>query len=120
MLVIPTELRPSPIHGIGLFLLVPLKKGEPVWHFDSRVDRLYSESEIEQFINAYACWNKDTRLWMLCGDNMRYCNHSDNPTLFLSTGGLGPDSAACDLAIGDELTANYYLACDRASLTGEF
>jgi SET domain-containing protein len=31
MLLFETELRPSPIHGIGVFLLEPVRAGEVVW-----------------------------------------------------------------------------------------
>ena len=33
MLLTLTELRASPIHGFGVFLLAPVKKGELVWRF---------------------------------------------------------------------------------------
>ena len=46
MMMCDTELRPSPIHGIGVFLLEPVKAGQLLWRFDSRIDRIYSEAEV--------------------------------------------------------------------------
>jgi SET domain-containing protein len=40
MLMVATELKESPIHGIGVFLLQPVRQGELVWRFDSRIDRV--------------------------------------------------------------------------------
>ena len=111
MLLTLTELRASPIHGFGVFLLAPVKKGELVWRFDSRIDRSYSESEVEtfselqrRFIETYGCWHESTRLWKMCGDNMRFSNHSDEPNLLSAGGAFGDDIAAFDLAPGAELT----------------
>jgi hypothetical protein len=87
MLLVETELRPSPIHGIMVFLLQPVSRGELIWRFDSRIDRVYSEEEIatlpgsmQRFLRTYSTWHEPTRLWVLCGDNGRHFNHSDTPT----------------------------------------
>jgi hypothetical protein len=42
MMLVETELRPSPIHGIGVFLLQPVSKGDLIWRFDARIDRVYT------------------------------------------------------------------------------
>jgi SET domain-containing protein len=122
MFFIPTELRPSTIQGIGVFALVPLKKGQLLWRFDSRIDRLISKGEMDsmpdltrQFVEIYAPWNRSTGLWLLCGDNAKYCNHSSNPTL-LSLGPFDDDIAAQDLDAGAELTADYHDAYDNKDL----
>ena len=120
MLVIPTELRSSPIHGIGVFLLFPVKKGDLVWRFDTRIDRVYSEFEVEtfpthlqQYLKTYTCKHKGVGLYMLCGDNMRFCNHSDTPNLLSSPrGGFGDDVAKLDLDAGTELTVDYRVISD--------
>jgi SET domain-containing protein len=46
MMLVETELRPSPIHGLGVFLLQPVSKGDLIWRFDARIDRVYTEAEI--------------------------------------------------------------------------
>src|SRR5215218_3225538 len=64
MLMVETELRPSPIHGIGVFLLQPVRQGELIWRFDSRIDRVYTEEELEtfpdhmrRFLRIYSTWH---------------------------------------------------------------
>ena len=62
---------------------------------------------------------KSTRLWKMCGDNMRFSNHSDEPNLLSAGGAFGDDIAAFDLAPGAELTVNYRVICDRVRQTGK-
>jgi uncharacterized protein len=125
MLMVETELRPSAIHGTGVFLLEPVRKGELIWRFDSRIDRVYGEDEIaslpermQRFLRTYSTWHEATQLWILCGDNGRHFNHSDTPnTLSLGTG-FGDDVAAEDLPAGVELTTDYALICDSVRMNG--
>jgi SET domain-containing protein len=127
MLVVPTELRPSRIHGIGAFLLAPVKKGDLIWHFDSRVDRIYSHDDIEnlpflarQFVKTYGTYHKHDKLWMICGDNARHFNHAEIPTtVSLGSGGLADNVAAHDMSSGTELTSDYRIICDFVAETGK-
>ena len=48
MLLFDTELRESKIHGIGVFLLEPVREGDVIWRFDSRIDRVYSDWELAE------------------------------------------------------------------------
>src|SRR5688572_16581238 len=64
MLLVDTELRPSLIHGLGTFLLEPVRKGQVIWRFDSRIDRIYSEEELatlpphmQRFLRTYSTWH---------------------------------------------------------------
>jgi SET domain-containing protein len=123
MLVVPTELRASPIHGIGVFLLAPVKKGDLIWRFDSRIDRVYTREEIDSlpqiardFVNIRAYLHKETRLWVLCGDNAKYYNHSKNPTALSVGRGFSDDIAAHDLPPDTEITSNYYEFYDNTDV----
>lgn len=125
MLLVETELGPSNIHGIGVFLREPVRKGEPVWRFDSRIDRVYSEDElaglpghVQSFLRTYSTWHEATRLWILCGDNGRHFNHSDTPNTLSLGVAVGDDVAAEDLPAGTELTTNYNLICDHVRING--
>jgi hypothetical protein len=125
MLMVATELRQSEIHGTGVFLLEPVRKGDLVWRFDSRIDRIYSEKEMaglpertQQFLRTYSTWHEATRLWILCGDNGRHFNHSDTPNTLSLGAGFGDDVAARDLPAGIELTTNYALICDSVRMNG--
>jgi SET domain-containing protein len=125
MLLFETELRPSPIHGIGVFLLEPVKAGDVIWRFDSRVDRVYTDSEIaslpplmRRFLRTYSTRHEGMKVWILCGDNGRHFNHSDAPNTISRGIAFGDDIAACDLAAGTELTSDYRTICDSIRLEG--
>ena len=125
MLMVPTELRPSPIHGLGVFLLAPVKKGELIWRFDSRIDRVYSPEEVDslpehvaRYLRTYSTWHAQGRLYVLCGDNGRYFNHSDEPSTVSNAISFGEHHAARDLAAGEELTSDYATICDEIRMNG--
>lgn len=125
MMMVDTELRPSGIHGIGVFLLEPVKKGELIWQFDSRIDRVYSDEEIaslperaQNFLRIYSTYNEGTALWVLCGDNGRHFNHSSSPNTISNGIAFGQDHAAEDLAAGTELTSDYTTICDSVRRGG--
>jgi SET domain-containing protein len=125
MMMCETELRPSPIHGIGVFLLESVKAGQLLWRFDSRIDRIYSEAEVaslpvrmQHFIRTYSTWHDRLKLWILCGDNGRHFNHSDEPNTISKGIGFGDDVAIRDLPAGAELTSDYATICDAARING--
>ena len=125
MLMVATELKESPIHGIGVFLLQPVRQGELVWRFDSLIDRVYIEEELEtfpehmkHFLRVYSTWHEPTRLWVLCGDNARHVNHSDTPNTVSNAISFGEDRAAADLPAGAELTSDYRTICDKVRQNG--
>jgi SET domain-containing protein len=119
MMMVDTELRPSAIHGIGVFLLQPVRKGDLIWRFDSRIDRIYSDAELaelpaglQRFLQVYSTRHDALRLWVLCGDNGRHFNHSDAPNTASLGIAFGDDVAAADLPAGTELTSDYRTICD--------
>lgn len=119
MLLVETELRESEIHGIGVFLTEPVKAGQTIWRFDSRIDRVFSGAEIEEmpaslqgFLRTYSTLHAGLDLWVLCGDNGRHFNHSDTPNTRSLGIAFGDDVAMQDLAAGTELTSDYRTICD--------
>ena len=46
MMMVETELRPSSIHGIGVFVTEPVRAGDLIWRFDSRIDRVFANDEL--------------------------------------------------------------------------
>lgn len=125
MMMVETELRASPIQGIGIFLLQPVRAGDLIWRFDSRVDRIYGEAELDSlpeptrsFLRRFSTWHAATGLWVLCGDNGRHFNHSDTPNTISKGIAFGDDVAACDIAAGTELTSDYRAICDNIRLNG--
>lgn len=125
MMMVQTELRPSPIHGLGVFLLEPVRAGGLIWRFDARIDRIYSEAEIESlpahvqdYLRIYSTFHEATGLYVLCGDNGRFFNHSETPSTVSNAISFGEDHAARDLAIGEELTSDYRTICDHVRKNG--
>lgn len=125
MMMVETELRPSGIHGTGVFLTQPVPNGGLVWQYDSRIDRVYAEAElltlpahVQHFLRTYSTWHEQVGLWVLCGDNGRHFNHSDTPNTISDGIAFGRDFAAHDLAEGTELTSDYRTICDSVRTNG--
>lgn len=125
MMMVETELRPSPIHGLGVFLLRAVRRGDLIWQFDARIDRVYTADEVatlpehvRQFLHVYSTWHEPTGLWVLCGDNGRHFNHSETPSTVSEGISFGVDRAARDLDTGEELTSDYRTICDAVRLNG--
>ena len=125
MMMVRTELRPSNIHGIGVFLTEPVRAGQLIWRFDSRIDRVFSDAELNDmpailhdFLRTYSTLDSERRLWVLCGDNGRHFNHSDDPNTCSLGIAFGDDIAAQDMQAGTELTSDYRTICDAMRLEG--
>ena len=125
MMMVETELRPSPIHGLGVFLSEAVMAGQLIWRFDSRIDRVFSDAELREmpgrlqnFLRTYSTLHNDLQLWVLCGDNGRHFNHSDTPNTHSLGIAFGDDVAASDLPRGTELTSDYRTICDAMRLAG--
>ena len=125
MMMVETELRPSPIHGLGVFLLEPVRQGGLIWRFDSRIDRVYAPAEIaslpahvQRYLKTYGTWHAGAGLYVLCGDNGRYFNHAATPSTVSNAISFGDDHAARDLAAGEELTSDYATICDEVRMNG--
>lgn len=125
MMVVDTELRMSPIHGIGVFLLEPVRRHDLIWRFDSRTDKVFTADEVaglpphmRRFISTYSTWHEASGLWVLCGDNGRHFNHSATPNTISKGISFGDDHAADDLPVGTELTSDYATICDHVRAHG--
>ncbi|MEO7364727.1 MAG: SET domain-containing protein [Sphingomicrobium sp.] len=125
MLMVETELRPSSIHGLGVYLTESVRSGQLIWRFDSRIDRVFSNAELTEmperfqaFLRTYSTFHHGLGLWVLCGDNGRHFNHSDSPNTRSLGIAFGDDVAAADLPAGTELTSDYRTICDAMRLGG--
>lgn len=118
MFVVRTRLRNSAIHGIGVFADEPIRKGQIVWQFDPRMDILIPLEEKQNFPPAvqdylsmltYIEESSGRKMMVLCADNAKHVNHSDDPNL-LDTPDGSQEYAARDIAVGEELTCNYFIS----------
>jgi SET domain-containing protein len=125
MMMVESELRASAIHGIGVFVTQPVKAGDLIWRFDSRIDRVFADEELgdmppqlQHFLRTYSTLHRELNLWVLCGDNGRHFNHSDTPNTRSLGIAFGDDVAAEDIEPGAELTSDYRTICDAIRLGG--
>ena len=120
MLLVMATVRPSEMHGLGLFADEFIPKGTVIWRFDGRVDRRYDESQLaalpaeeQERLFTFCYVNPGTRLYVYCGDNARYINHSEQPNtddLGFEEGefeGEGVTIAARDIQPGEEILSDY-------------
>ncbi len=117
MLLVKTRLAPSAIEGLGVFAAEDITKGTIVWQFVPGVDLLIDPSELPSLPAAvvehcqrYAYLHTETGEYVLCGDDARFVNHSDDPNLigiYPPGDKQGVDIAARDIRAGEELTSDY-------------
>jgi hypothetical protein len=115
--VIRTSLRPSRIQGIGCFAEEPIKQGQVVWQFDPRLDIRIPLSELPSFPLAiqehfrkytYVEEIDGQEVMVYSADLSKHMNHSDTPNLVETPDNL-QEVAARDIAVGEELTCNYFV-----------
>lgn len=116
MMLIPTQVKPSPIHGLGLFTTAPVPKGTPIWRFQPGFDHIFSP---QQFAALPLIAQKHTRWFcfvskadghvILSGDHACFINHSDPPNTGAPDHATDPVTtiALRDLKEGEEITCNY-------------
>lgn len=88
MLLVKTKIGPSRIQGIGLFASEFIPQGTPVWKFMPGFDIKISKNQLEllsqparETFLKYAYLNPKTKKYVLCFDNARFFNHSDEPNV---------------------------------------
>jgi SET domain-containing protein len=116
MLLVPTRLAPSPIHGFGVFAHAPIAKGTPVWRFTSGLDMAFSPDivpallpHVQEFFAHYGYLDRNVKRIVLCFDDARFVNHSETPNVGTdyAQDAYGLDVALRDIAAGEELTMDY-------------
>lgn len=115
MLLVKTKIGVSPIHGIGLFAEEYIPVGRPVWKFLHGFDLIVPADVVgrlapparQQFLE-YCYIDVSTGEYILCSDDARFFNHSDDPnTAGEGTKGEDVDVATRDIQPGEELTCDY-------------
>jgi len=107
---------PSSIHGTGLFAAEPIKRGTVIWRYEPGVDLTVAPDHVPplsalhraEFLN-YAYLDRRSGLYVLCGDDARYMNHSDDPAVVsdYTRDQFGESVAIRDIAKGEEITCDY-------------
>lgn len=125
MLLIKTKIEASKINGTGLFANQFIPKGTVIWKFQPGFDIKIDKNELDKLPKIakdsflkYAYFNSTTNKYILCFDDARFFNHSDNPNCIddnpncieeesLDGEEEGITIAARDIQPGEELTSDY-------------
>lgn len=116
MLLVPTRLAPSSIHGLGVFAVEPVGKGTPIWRFAKGLDMEFEAAVVETlpphvrtFFSHYGYLDRNVNRIVLCFDDARFVNHSTTPNVATdyARDPYGLDVALRDIAAGEELTMDY-------------
>ena len=117
MLYVKTKIKPSRIHGIGLFAEQAISKGMIIWKFTPGFDQKFTREQIlgfpdllQIYIYKY-CWrSKKSKLYCFSADNGKYCNHSKNPNVLSEYRDNEEEVitvAIKDIEIGEEILDDY-------------
>jgi SET domain-containing protein len=113
MLRVPTYVAQSPIAGVGLFSAIDLPAQHVIWEYADGIDWRIAPSELMLFPEPFQSrlrhylYQEDSGLYVLCGDNAKYMNHSDEPNCD-DTGGEYTVTRRA-IHAGEELTCDYRL-----------
>lgn len=113
MMLVPCYLAESSIEGLGVFSREPIKRGQLIWRFDPRIDRMITldsftdaDERLSDFLKRYTYIPPyDRSVCILDGDEGRYMNHSEPPNTDFSSVDAG--YALADIPAGVELTCDY-------------
>ena len=109
-----TEIRPSPIHGLGMFACEPIPAGAVVKDFHRLFDFTITDREfaelpacVQDWLETYCYVDKEGQ-YHYAGDNAKYTNHSDDAnTRHVDDGRRS--IAVRDIEAGEEITCDYRL-----------
>ncbi len=119
MLIVPSYLAESSVHGIGVYAAVPIKAGDKVWEFNPAVDFVYSSRwlrrlcrdspEVADYFSLYSYKRKNRYFYVT--DNARFINHSvDSANIGFSDGEY--EISLRDIDAGEELLEDYFHCYD--------
>jgi SET domain-containing protein len=118
MMLVPVRIDRSLIHGLGVFAVEFIPKDTPVWRFMAGFDLDLDPSQVEaqaphirRMLMHYGYIDSRLKRYILCCDDARFMNHSDNPNTSsdYSIDPYGVDIAVRDIAAGEEITTDYGL-----------
>jgi hypothetical protein len=117
MMLIKTSVRPSAIHGLGVFALESVPSGTPVWRFQAGFDHEFSPEQsaalpapAREHVRWYSFIRKTDGHAILSGDHACFMNHSPAPNTGAPPEALPPPTTVAlrAIAAGEELTCDYF------------
>lgn len=111
MLLVRTILKPSGIHGHGVFAAQFIPKGTRVWEYREGFDHRVSSEFVEQLPEpAHSAIRHYSGFWgggyVISADDARFLNHSETPNL-RTFAEPDCDIAIRDIQVGEELLEDY-------------
>jgi hypothetical protein len=108
MMMVPVQIKPSRIDGLGIFSILPVPKGIVVWRYCEPVDyRMVTvPPKMKGFAIRYAYIPIGKPYYEFVGDSAMFINHSSSPNIIYS--GEENMIASRDIKAGEEITANYF------------
>lgn len=114
MVLVKIRVGISNVHGIGVFADQSIPKGTMTWRYEPWFDISYSEKDLQKMSRPakkqvlwYAYLNKKTGRYVLCSDDYRFINHSENKARINIESTPDKDIAARDIKPGEELLCDY-------------
>lgn len=119
MLLVKTYLAQSSINGIGLFAAQDIPPNTVMWELNPAIDITLSKEQLNSLSQAayeqvvkYAYIEINTNKIILCGDDARFFNHSDNSNCYDIQDEFGGKTISKKyINAGEELTCDYRLFC---------
>ena len=117
MLLVKTKVKPSKIHGLGLFADQFISKGMEIWRFTPGFDQKFTGEQLlalpglaQIFMYKY-CWrSKKSNLYISSTDDDKFFNHSNTPNCLSEYRDDEEEVvtvALVDIQEGEELLDNY-------------
>lgn len=113
MILVPTYIATSAIHGIGLFAAAPISRGTKIWQHIPELETSIDPSliagyplTVQHYIRRYG-YPHPTRdgWWQIEGDSGRFINHSETPNTDFTDPLAG--YARAGIAQDEEILCNY-------------
>ena len=112
MFIVPTYVARSEVHGFGVFAAATIPADQTIWTYVEGVDWKIPPETLASFpepfqgwMRAYCYLDEDCGLYVLCGDNAKFMNHSPTPNCF-DPPGEGTITVRA-ISAGEELTCDY-------------
>ncbi len=113
MLRVKTKIKSSDVNGIGLFADQVIPAGTVTWQYDQGFDPHFTIEQFEnlpefskQTVLVHGYFDHDLQVYILCSDDQRFINHSQNPNISSTP---SHDVASRDIQPGEEMTCDYSL-----------
>src|SRR5689334_9186196 len=117
MILVPSRVGPSLIHGSGLFAVEFIPRGQPIWRFLPGFDQEFTPDEwagLPEPARSHArhfCFVRMGDLHVvLSGDHACFINHSEDPNTGAPPVPLDPFATVAlrDIKPDEEITCNYW------------